>query len=52
MTQQQMTEPFERVTKVADIVPAIRRGIEQTQGGTPALLEFITEQAEDFSLYP
>ncbi len=32
----------ERVTKVADIVPAIRRGIEQTRNGTPALLEFIT----------
>lgn len=32
----------ERVTEPADIVPAIRRGIEQTQKGTPALLEFIT----------
>ncbi|NMJ43451.1 thiamine pyrophosphate-requiring protein [Roseomonas sp. JC162] len=34
----------ERVTKVADIVPAIRRGIEQTKNGTPALLEFITSK--------
>ena len=33
-----------RVTKVADIVPAIRRGIEQTRNGTPALLEFITSK--------
>jgi acetolactate synthase-1/2/3 large subunit len=34
----------ERVTRPEDIVPAIRRGIEQTQAGTPALLEFITGQ--------
>ncbi len=34
----------ERVTTVADIVPAIRRGIEQTRNGTPALLEFITSK--------
>lgn len=32
----------ERVERVEDIVPAIRRGIEQTRNGTPALLEFIT----------
>jgi len=32
----------ERVTKPEEIVPAIRRGIEQTQKGVPALLEFIT----------
>jgi len=32
----------ERVTETAQIVPAIRRGIEQTQKGVPALLEFIT----------
>jgi thiamine pyrophosphate-dependent acetolactate synthase large subunit-like protein len=32
----------ERVTEPAEIVPAIRRGIEQTQKGIPALLEFIT----------
>jgi thiamine pyrophosphate-dependent acetolactate synthase large subunit-like protein len=32
----------ERVTDPAEIVPAIRRGIEQTQKGVPALLEFIT----------
>ena len=34
----------ERVTKVADIIPAIQRGIEQTRNGTPALLEFITSK--------
>lgn len=32
----------ERIEKVEDIVPAIRRGIEATQRGQPALLEFIT----------
>jgi len=32
----------ERVTKIEEIVPAIRRGIEQTKKGVPALLEFIT----------
>ncbi|MGO9590075.1 MAG: thiamine pyrophosphate-requiring protein [Candidatus Acidiferrales bacterium] len=32
----------ERVTEIAQIVPAIRRGIEQTRKGVPALLEFIT----------
>lgn len=32
----------ERVTQPEEIVPAIRRGIEQTQTGVPALLEFIT----------
>ncbi len=32
----------ERVTEVSEIIPAIRRGIAQTEAGTPALLEFIT----------
>jgi acetolactate synthase-1/2/3 large subunit len=32
----------ERVTAPQEIVPAIRRGIQQTQQGIPALLEFIT----------
>jgi thiamine pyrophosphate-dependent acetolactate synthase large subunit-like protein len=32
----------ERVTQLEEIVPAIRRGIEQTQKGVPALVEFIT----------
>jgi thiamine pyrophosphate-dependent acetolactate synthase large subunit-like protein len=34
----------ERVTSTAEIVPAIRRGIEQTRKGVPALLEFITRK--------
>ena len=32
----------ERITEIAQILPAIHRGIEQTQKGVPALLEFIT----------
>jgi acetolactate synthase-1/2/3 large subunit len=42
----------ERVTEPTAIVPAINRAIEKTREGTPALLEFITEQAVDFSLFP
>ena len=34
----------ERVTELSEIVPAIKRGIEQTQQGKPALLEFMTAQ--------
>jgi acetolactate synthase-1/2/3 large subunit len=41
----------ERVTEAREIVPAIRRAIRQTEEGVPALLEFITEKAEDFSLH-
>jgi acetolactate synthase-1/2/3 large subunit len=41
----------ERVTEPREIVPAIRRAIAKTQEGTPALLEFITEKAEDFSMF-
>ena len=39
----------ERVTKPRDIVSAIKRGIEQTQAGVPALLEFMTSQETRFS---
>ncbi len=42
----------ERVTDPAEIVPAIKRAMVKTQEGVPALLEFITEKAEDFSMYP
>src|SRR5690349_8080608 len=42
----------ERVTQAADIIPAIKRAVAKTQEGTPALLEFITEKAVDFSMYP
>jgi acetolactate synthase-1/2/3 large subunit len=41
----------ERVTEPSAIVPAIKRAIAKTREGTPALLEFITEKAEDFSLF-
>ena len=34
----------ERITEPAEIVPAIRRGIAETERGVPALLEFITCQ--------
>lgn len=41
----------ERVTAPDDIIPAIQRGIEQTQNGTPALLEFITSKEVDISIF-
>jgi thiamine pyrophosphate-dependent acetolactate synthase large subunit-like protein len=41
----------ERVTEPEEIVPAIRRGIQKTRDGTPALLEFITEKAVDVSRF-
>jgi acetolactate synthase-1/2/3 large subunit len=39
----------ERVVQPSEIVPALRRGIEQTRRGVPALLEFITSQETAFS---
>ncbi len=39
----------ERVTTPADIIPAIKRGIEQTKNGKPALLEFITSKETSVS---
>jgi acetolactate synthase-1/2/3 large subunit len=41
----------ERVTEPDEIVPAIRRAVAKTREGTPALLEFITEKATDFSIF-
>jgi acetolactate synthase-1/2/3 large subunit len=41
----------ERVTDPGEIVPAIRRGIKATREGQPALLEFITQQEIDFSIF-
>ena len=41
----------ERVTEPAEIVPAIQRGIRQTQEGRPALLEFITQKEVQTSDY-
>ena len=34
----------ERVTQPSEIIPAIQRGIAQTEAGVPALLEFITDK--------
>jgi acetolactate synthase-1/2/3 large subunit len=39
----------ERVTEPGEIVPAIKRAIQQTEKGTPALLEFMTAQEITFS---
>jgi thiamine pyrophosphate-dependent acetolactate synthase large subunit-like protein len=39
----------ERVTDPAEIVPAIRRGIEKTRQGVPVLLEFITSKETSVS---
>ena len=39
----------ERITEPAEIIPAIRRGIEQTRKGVPALLEFITAKEITYS---
>ena len=41
----------ERVTTPDQIIPAIRRGIEQTKQGVPALLEFITAKETEISRY-
>jgi len=41
----------ERVTEVADIKDAIKRGIKATENGQPALLEFITSKEIDYSVF-
>jgi acetolactate synthase-1/2/3 large subunit len=41
----------ERITSPDEIVPAIKRGIEATQNGTPALLEFITTKEKNYSTF-
>jgi thiamine pyrophosphate-dependent acetolactate synthase large subunit-like protein len=41
----------ERVTEPSEIIPAIKRGIEQTRQGTPVLLEFITAKEITFSTF-
>jgi acetolactate synthase-1/2/3 large subunit len=41
----------ERVTTPDQIIPAIRRGIAQTEQGVPALLEFITAKETDVSVF-
>ena len=41
----------ERVTDPNEIIPAIKRGIEQTEKGVPALLEFITDKEVEVSIF-
>ena len=41
----------ERVTSPDEIVPAIKRGIEQTKRGVPVLLEFITSKEVSISSF-
>jgi acetolactate synthase-1/2/3 large subunit len=41
----------ERVTTPDEIVPAIKRGIQKTEEGVPALLEFITAKEIEFSIF-
>ena len=41
----------ERVTRPEDIIPAIKRGIEQTRKGVPVLLEFITSKETQVSKF-
>jgi acetolactate synthase-1/2/3 large subunit len=41
----------ERITDPSEVIPAIRRGIQQTQEGCPALLEFITQKEVQTSSY-
>ena len=41
----------ERVESPEEIIPAIRRGIQKTEEGTPALLEFITAKETQISSF-
>ena len=41
----------ERITEPSEIIPAIKRGIEQTKQGKPALLEFITCKETSISTF-
>ena len=41
----------ERVEEPSEIIPAIRRAIEQTHNGVPALLEFITQKETQISQF-
>jgi len=41
----------ERITDPNDIIPAIKRGIKQTQEGKPALLEFLTQKETNISTF-
>jgi acetolactate synthase-1/2/3 large subunit len=39
----------ERITDPAEIIPAIKRGVQQTKEGRPVLLEFITQKEIEYS---
>ena len=41
----------ERVTEPSEIAGAIKRGVEKTREGTPALLEFITSEENQYSVF-
>lgn len=41
----------ERVTDPSQIIPALKRGVEKTQEGTPVLLEFITSHETNYSRF-
>ncbi len=41
----------ERIREPSEIVPAIRRGMEATENGTPALLDFLTSKETDISTF-
>jgi acetolactate synthase-1/2/3 large subunit len=41
----------ERITEPDEIIPAIKRGIEQTKEGRPVLLEFITRKEIEYSTF-
>jgi len=41
----------ERVTEPGEVIPAIRRAVQQTEDGKPALLEFITAKETTTSRY-
>jgi len=41
----------ERVTDPNEIIPALKRGIEATENGQPAMLEFITDKEIETSTY-
>jgi thiamine pyrophosphate-dependent acetolactate synthase large subunit-like protein len=41
----------ERVTEPSEIAAAIKRGVEKTREGTPALLEFLTAKDNQYSLF-
>jgi len=39
------------VTQPSEIAAAIRRGVEKTREGMPALLEFITAKENQYSIF-